>query len=159
MPSLRSAMTTLTNSPRLLRRVFRRSSSDNTGEASSCRGHGADTDTAAEAAADRTDSGQTAQNVDIISGSASPEVGLDLRPRYISLNFCFDKISMHDTPDIIIDDLFRFFETVMTVTVPPCRSPTCRGHLSLNTSRSGPLATPAPATATARDTSSRWVSS
>ena len=99
MPSLRSAMTTLTNSPRLLRRVFRRSSSDNTGEASremasSCRGHGADTDTAAEAAADSTDSGQTAQTVDIISGSASPEVGLDLRPRYISLNFCFDKICL-----------------------------------------------------------------
>ena len=105
MPSLRSAMTTLTNSPRLLRRVFRRSSSDNTGEASSCRGHGADTDTAAEAAADSTDSGQTAQTVDIISGSASPEVGLELRPRYISLNFCFDKISMHDTPDINIDDI------------------------------------------------------
>ena len=109
MPSLRSAMTTLTNSPRLLRRVFRRSSSDNTGEASremasSCRGHGGDTDTAAEAAADSTDSGQTAQTVDIISGSASPEVGLDLRPRYISLNFCFDKISMHDAPDINIGD-------------------------------------------------------
>ena len=94
MPSLRSAMTTLTNSPRLLRRVFRRSSSDNTGEASSCRGHGADTDTAAEAAADSTDRGQTAQTVDIISDSASPEVGLDLRPRYISLNFCFDKICL-----------------------------------------------------------------
>ena len=109
MPSLRSAMTTLTNSPRLLRRVFRRSSSDNTGEASremasSCRGHGGDTDTAAEAAADSTDSGQTAQTIDIISGSASPDLGLELRPRYISLNFCFDKISMHDTPDINIDD-------------------------------------------------------
>ena len=96
MPSLRSAMTTLTNSPRLLRRVFRRSSSDNTGEASremasSCRGHGADKDTAAEAAADSTDSRQTAQT---IAGSASPEVGLELRPRYISLNFCFDKICL-----------------------------------------------------------------
>ena len=55
--------------------------------------------------------------------------------------------------------MFRFFETILTVTVPLCRSPTCRGHLSLNTSRSGPLATPAPAPATARDTSSRWVSS
>ena len=86
MPSLRSAMTTLTNSPRLLRRVFRRSSSDNTGEAtremaSSCRGHGADTDSAAEAAADSTDSKQTAQTADNIPGSASPEVGLELRPR------------------------------------------------------------------------------
>ena len=89
MPSLRSAMTTLTNSPRLLRRVFRRSSSDNTGEAtremaSSCRGHGADTESAAEAAADSTDSTdsrQTAQTADNIPGSASPEVGLELRPR------------------------------------------------------------------------------
>ena len=88
MPSLRSAMTTLTNSPRLLRRVFRRSSSDNTGEAtremaSSCRGHGADMDSAAEAAADSTDCRQTAQTAGNISGSASPEVGLELRPRYI----------------------------------------------------------------------------